>query len=562
MFTIGIRYLNGWSMAAADGAKKEQAEWPPHPDRIFMALAAAWFETEKDEEEGEALRWLEALDPPDILAPDATYRTVTVSYVPVNDIQVAKRVPDVYALDQLKKKGLGVLPEHRSRQPRRFPVAIPHVEEGCFPEVRLIWSEADSGFHQHRPALDSLAAKMTHVGHPASLVQAWVEDSEHIKPTWVPVEGISTHRLKTPYQGRLDDLACALNRDQCIEYADLKARAASSRGQEKKRLNKEITDRFNDAPPSSQRPSPGRWQSYGAPEEQRTSYEQGSLFNPRLVILRLTGKRISLPATLKLTAALRGLLLKNCLEPDQIPPEWLSGHQPTGKPSIEPHLAVFPLPFVGSEHADGRIMGAALALPREFAGNELTDSEIGQCLGPFLYDLEAGPPRCHKLFSGKWFECEMELENRERPPLALRPYRWTRASRVWASVTPVSLNRHFKGENFWWQAAEGIKEACEHIGLPRPREALLHPVSLVEGVPHARDFPRIERKDNGGKLSHRHLVLIFDEPVRGPILLGAGRFRGYGFCLPMDRGESLFERGNQKNIGDEDNKDSENHGSK
>ena len=66
MFAFGIRYLNGWSMAAADGAKKERPEWPPHPDRVFMALAAAWFETGEDAEEGHALRRLESLGPPDL----------------------------------------------------------------------------------------------------------------------------------------------------------------------------------------------------------------------------------------------------------------------------------------------------------------------------------------------------------------------------------------------------------------------------------------------------------------------------------------------------------------
>ena len=29
MFGLGIYYLNGWAMAAADGAKKQRAEWPP-----------------------------------------------------------------------------------------------------------------------------------------------------------------------------------------------------------------------------------------------------------------------------------------------------------------------------------------------------------------------------------------------------------------------------------------------------------------------------------------------------------------------------------------------------
>ncbi len=68
MFGLGIRYLMGWAMAAADGAKKEKAEWPPHPDRIYMALASAWFETGQDSREGNALNWLETIDPPGICA--------------------------------------------------------------------------------------------------------------------------------------------------------------------------------------------------------------------------------------------------------------------------------------------------------------------------------------------------------------------------------------------------------------------------------------------------------------------------------------------------------------
>ena len=33
MFALGINYLNGWAMAAADGVRKEQTEWaaPPRP---------------------------------------------------------------------------------------------------------------------------------------------------------------------------------------------------------------------------------------------------------------------------------------------------------------------------------------------------------------------------------------------------------------------------------------------------------------------------------------------------------------------------------------------------
>lgn len=148
---------------------------------------------------------------------------------------------------------------------------------------------------------------------------------------------------------------------------------------------------------------------------------------------------------------------------------------------------------------------------------------------------ETGLPREHRLFDGDWLECTVELDTRERPPANLDPRTWAAPSRVWASVTPVVMNRHFNGKDKWQRAAESVKDMCAHIGLPRPREVLLHPVSLVEGVPHAREFPQLTRKHDGGRRSHGHAVVVFDEPVRGPVLLGAGRFRGYGLCRPIKR---------------------------
>ena len=248
--------------------------------------------------------------------------------------------------------------------------------------------------------------------------------------------------------------------------------------------------------------------------------------------------RVSLPTTLKLTTALRGLLMRECCV--QPPPEWFSGHRRDGRPSVAPHMGLVPLPFVGSPHADSRIMGFALVLPRG-----LDSGEAGRCLEPILHDTETGLPRSHRLFGGKWFECTLGLDTRERPPINLDPNTWTAASRVWASVTPVVQNRHFDGDDNWERATESTKDACEHIGLPRPSEVLLHPVSLVEGAPHAGEFPQIVRKRDGGHQSHRHTVIIFDEPVRGPVLIGAGRFRGYGLCRPMD---DVRKRSNDRNI--------------
>ncbi len=224
MLAIGIRYLNGWYMAALDGANKRQAEWPPHPDRVFMAMAAAWFETGEDKDEGEALRWLEALPPPAITASEATFRTVTTSFVPVNDDGGGKKSSPKNDLERLRNRGLAVVPKHRLRQPRGFPIAIPRN-----PFVYLTWREADLNGHWN--ALERLASKITHVGHSASFVQAWVEKDSEVAAVWEPTEGIAIHRLRVPYPTRLDQLIRDGNRSAWIAFSDLKGKIKSAREQ-------------------------------------------------------------------------------------------------------------------------------------------------------------------------------------------------------------------------------------------------------------------------------------------------------------------------------------------
>src|SRR4051794_13346552 len=84
MFAIGIRYLCGWAMATHP-ADRERAEWPPHPDRVFMALASAHFETSGELVEYEALKHLSALPPPALEAPGHQPRLPVTTFVPVND---------------------------------------------------------------------------------------------------------------------------------------------------------------------------------------------------------------------------------------------------------------------------------------------------------------------------------------------------------------------------------------------------------------------------------------------------------------------------------------------
>ena len=526
MFSINLWYLNGWSMAASDGSAKEQAEWPPHPDRVFMAMAAAWFETGEDRGEEGALRWLESLSPPGIAASGHTVRNYTSSYVPVNDIAVSKKPPSSSDLSKLKGRGLQLLPAYRTRQERRFPVAIPYDAI-----VRLIWKDADPGIH--RRGLEAIASNVTHVGHSASFVRAWITYGDGPDPRIVPTDGLARHNLRMFFRGRLDMLIRDYNSDLVNEYSDLNEQlrnAKRMRGKkataEQRRLNGIIKERFGGSIPKVTRPTPMRWQRYDTPAEQPPTKTDELLFDKNLIILAVKGKITTLPATLRVTHALRGALMASC--PKQPPPEWFSGHDPRGAATTNPHMAIIPLPFVGNQHADGRIMGAAIVPP---AG--LESEEIEACLGTFLYDAATRLPREHKLFDGQWFECPLVLETREDPPKNLRASTWTQPSRRWASVTPVVLDRHFGGRNKWELAANSVKDACQRIGLPRPTDVLLNPISLVEGAPPTREYPALTRKSDGGSIAQSHAVLSFEERVSGPVIIGTGRFRGYGLCRPL-----------------------------
>jgi CRISPR-associated protein Csb2 len=96
MFAIRIDLLTGRYAATAYN-DREDAEWPPHPARLFSALVATWAEGEPGTANGEAelaaLQWLEAQPPPAILAsPIAAVgtRTAATVFVPVNDVGVVK----------------------------------------------------------------------------------------------------------------------------------------------------------------------------------------------------------------------------------------------------------------------------------------------------------------------------------------------------------------------------------------------------------------------------------------------------------------------------------------
>ena len=89
MLAIEVTFLTGRYVATAYNRRTE-SEWPPHPARLFSALAATHFATDSEmphrANERAILEWLERQEPPAILASGATAREVVTVFVPVNDV--------------------------------------------------------------------------------------------------------------------------------------------------------------------------------------------------------------------------------------------------------------------------------------------------------------------------------------------------------------------------------------------------------------------------------------------------------------------------------------------
>jgi CRISPR-associated protein Csb2 len=500
MIALGVRYLTKY--AVATNLAQQQPEWPPHWGRTFMAMTAGYFEGGEGVGERAALEWLEGAPAPSMYASDADERSSVRVYVPAND-----------------EHG-GIL--RRVRQDRSFPCARPHEE--C---VYFIWSCEPSA--EVREALVNLCRKVTRIGHSSSAVQMWVvPEGQEPSPNWIPGDAVTGERMRVTESGTLQMLEAAFNGKAIAEYDSLSEVMEAAKGKQKAALKREIRARFPAGAPGFQRPVLTAWQGYGRKRESESAAEVDGPFDDDFVVLtKYEGMTLGLESTLQLTGALRDAAMKAAGEP----PEWLSGHDSDGAPTTENHAAFFPLPYVGFEHADGHVMGLGIALPRRLRNS----AELRRALGPLFYDLGSGSERMVTLWRnhagkaiGRW---ELQRETRELPPISLRRLTWTRPSRVWASVTPVVLHHYPKRRD--GDVERIVREAFHSALVPEPEEVRIGPVSAVEGAGHAMGMPPFT--EGGAKLCQyqTHVQARFAQAVRGPLLVGRGRFRGYGLLRPV-----------------------------
>ena len=485
---------------AAQSPASEVPDWPPQPDRVFSALVAAWAGRGEQPTERKALEWLEQVPSPVVHASEYTARLAPACFVPPNDFQSPKgaldrqgwyrdflargrRPPEKGGKKKAWEQALSTHPGYRQRKERRFPVARPDD-----PSMSLVWlEEPDPGVLE---ALDRIARDTSYVGHSASLVRCRFLQVDSAKP---PHPAVPARR--TVYPGRFAELEAAYRANPMRPV--IRPGASMSRS------------------PAISTVEPSEW----------------------LVLEAIEGQTPDLRAAALACRILRRTLMSGYRRADmgEEIPEIVSGHTADRRPTRRPHLAVVPLAFAGYPHADGRVFGFALVPPvgtslRSVPGLVQAFEEVAP------YD--AGRERRVMKLEGLPLSKPLHLAPAGATPVrSLSPGPYLESAQVWASVTPIVLDRHLKrgGDR---EIRELIAGACENAGLPRPDPDRIQvgKHSAIEGAPPARPragappWTRWKTPESLATRSLVHAVIDFGRGTAGPVLLGAGRFTGLGLC--------------------------------
>lgn len=542
-FGIEVNFLTGRFVATCHNDRR-QPEWPPHPARLFSALVAAWADTdEPDQLELAALEWLESQTPPEIAASRAVPRKVVSHFVPVNDASVisrslyerkTQRVSDLIVQlheelaasggevtkkveqierklvkerkveDQLARTGntntssaVVMLPDQRGKQRRFYPSVTPDIAQ-----VSFLWDV--SAPKDIAEALDQLLQRVTRLGHSSSLVSCRLTADS---PAATFKTGGIGNSIRTVRRGQLAELKRQFVRHKgfkprSLPYTDTRYQAVTETEQHRKGKTKPNTA--------------GQW-----------------------IVFEFAPNSRFFPATraVELATAMRAAVFHHAEDPI---PEGLSGHLSDGRPTTAPHVAFLPLPYVGFEHADGRLLGIALSIP------DTVSDDVRRAVYRAIGNWEkAAEHDALKLTLGAQGVLNLCRLRGLSALISLRPGVWSRASCQWVSATPIALPRHpgrlggssVSGRAKAWVSAESsVAQAYDHVGLPKPvcLEVSLNP--FLTGARPAAHFPAFSQNVRADRFVRRQLIhasVTFPHPVTGPLMLGAGRFLGLGLMRPV-----------------------------
>lgn len=439
-------------------------EWPPSPARLFSALVAA---SAGDPADGDVLRALESAPSPLIHASS------------LKDVRFDARTG--FVVTNRIKAGAGSQSwPGRTNGIRERVSVVPGCDSFAIVWPTLELTDAQLG------RLSRLAWRVPYVGRTTSdalvTVMPAVAPIEDGQQVWRPTKlGMASGEVTVdlPGPGYLESLMA--------NYAAGESAARARR--------RRVDYRCGDEEP-----------------EPETSTEP---FERQLLMLGFSPGRVPFPGedVLAVTEGFRAAVMSRIDEYMGIVPRQVSGHGADDAC----HVAYLALPWVGSSHADGHLLGVAAAIPSKM---DVVDRMA----------LVQAVSTMTRLSGRRLPATELRSPTQLAPLWGLNTNRWTskRGATRWASVTPLMLDRFPKGRN--GTAEHRVAESIIRAGYPEPRTVELFPSPPVTGG--------ITRPGSSAALRNRasrpmlHCKVTFPVPLHGPVLAGRLRYLGVGLFVP------------------------------
>lgn len=483
---ISVTFLHGRYHGGRGHGERDS--WPPSPLRLFQALVAGarsgcrshlWTEAR-----AEAFRWLERLDPPEIVAPAAENGRDFTLFVPDNDMDKPAaawaRGQEPHANFKPERLRSGktyrpwVLPDDA---PVHYMWRIPAGEAPA--TGRMAEAVADEA--RHLIALGRTVDVVVGDGRIVDAAQAESLLGIRYLPSDTPAASLV---LPAAAEGTLADLE------------DGHLRLVARQG-ERGRTGLDVGWRLRVC-----RDVPYRMASQPAPRPHigfRLATLDGERWKPFPA-----RKSFKLAAWLREATAHR--LERAGIDRDFIE-RCVFGH---GADQVDARSRplFLPLPSIGHGHVDGRVRRILIAEAPGVDGKLLEELSFG-LTGHVLKPEE---PSRSILLAATEPEDERMIE------------RYIRSSRRWQTVTPVILPGH---DDRGRKTGKVLRKALVEAGLADyPLEGIRYQREpFVAGTEFAT---RYELPDYLRRYPPYHVELTFSEPVAGPLCIGGGRFLGLG----------------------------------
>lgn len=472
---IDVEFLHGTFRADPEGlahtGRMTRGEWPPSPARVFAALIAADGTGGRCRAtDGSELEQLERLDPPVIHADP----------LPLIDQDLHQVLQKRYVVHQRESTAKETHQEYAARK----GVAVHPGVRVCpkTPRVRYVYS-ADLSL----ATVDAIRRRAARIGYLGT-----ADSPVRVRISTESPEGILGMEFRPDPDG---ELSIAVPREGHLEAWDALYEARCEHGV---------------AVGRGQYPALRYLANYRSTRDSAGAMDSGEVVAWLCLRSPHTGRRAWVSG--RRISSVTSLFKKAVLVQHQNlfgePPAVLHGHDDR-RDGYE--LARFlALPDVGFPHSRGRIHGLALWLPPAAAETvrraRAAATAVSRLVGAGI-DVGVAP----------W--------DGEVRPVASTPGRWVRASERWVTAFPALFERHGP-----LTLAE-VARWCVHAGLPEPVafRADRHP--LVQG---AVDLTPVEvHRPGRPRRPYAHVEVVFAEQVGGPVVIGAGRQRGFGLCLPV-----------------------------